>query len=256
MAPASELPRLGLHEPALGRTRARRGQQTMVRMALPLTLAVLAITGCGGDRRDVSSAGVQGSLVVQLTRPVWLRATPGGRRLAYLRTKTEFGSTRVVHVVTHRGPWAGVLDAALHNGQIGWLDTRHFARLFRVHYTLEANLARRMLTVRRSGRIVTRTRIAIGSRSAPTPVGRFAVTDKLVPGNPYGPYGCCVLALTGHQTRGLEGWGGGDRLAIHATAATETIGQAVSHGCLRTTNAVMRRLVRRIPLGTPVVIHR
>ena len=49
------------------------------------------------------------------------------------------------------------------------------------------------------------------------PTGRFAVTDKLHPDDPGSPYGCCALALSGHQTKLIDGWPGGDRLAIHAT---------------------------------------
>jgi lipoprotein-anchoring transpeptidase ErfK/SrfK len=84
---------------------------------------------------------------------------------------------------------------------------------------------------------------------------RFAVTDRLTTGNPSGPYGCCVLALTGHQPNLPQGWGGGDLLAIHATPAEQTIGQAASLGCLRATNAVMRLLLRAVPLGTRLRIR-
>lgn len=196
-----------------------------------------------------------GPVVALVSTSTWLRVAPVGRRLARLRARTQFGSRRVLAVVARRGPWIGVLAPELRNGRVGWLDARR-ARLSRVPYTLEANLARRELVVRRLGRPVASTSIAIGRPSAPTPLGRFAVTDKLVTGRPEGPYGCCVLALTGHQQTVLQGWGGGDRLAIHATPAPETVGQAVSHGCLRTTNAVMRRLVNQIPLGTPLRVRR
>ena len=49
-------------------------------------------------------------------------------------------------------------------------------------------------------------------------MGRFAVTDKLrTEDRADSPYGCCALALTGHQTKLVPGWPGGDRLAIHGT---------------------------------------
>ena len=38
--------------------------------------------------------------------------------------------------------------------------------------------------------------MAIGTPGAPTPTGRFAVTDRLVTNDPAGPYGCCILALS------------------------------------------------------------
>jgi lipoprotein-anchoring transpeptidase ErfK/SrfK len=102
---------------------------------------------------------------------------------------------------------------------------------------------------------VRRVPVAVGRPGTPTPRGRYGVTDKLTTGEDDGPYGCCVLALTGHQPHVPQGWGGGDRLAVHATPAPQTIGQAASLGCLRTTNAVMRRLVRQVPLGTVLTIR-
>jgi lipoprotein-anchoring transpeptidase ErfK/SrfK len=111
------------------------------------------------------------------------------------------------------------------------------------------------VVVRHNGRVVARTRVAVGRPAAPTPRGRFAVTDKLTTGSDNGPYGCCVLALTGHQPAIPQGWGGGDRIAMHGTPSPETIGHAASTGCLRAYNSVMRALVRRVPLGTRVTIH-
>jgi len=197
----------------------------------------------------------RGALTVRLAGPAVLRARPGGRRvLARLRRGTRFGSPQVLLVVARRGEWVGVLASELRNGQVGWLDASRGARFARVTYELEASLSQRLLLVRRDGRVLQRVPIAIGRPSTPTPHGRFAVSDKLLPENPGGPYGCCILALTGHQPRLLQGWGGGDRLAIHATRAEQTIGQPASRGCLRAPTAVMRRLVREIPLGTPVRI--
>jgi len=82
------------------------------------------------------------------------------------------------------------------------------------------------------------------------------VTDKL-DGTSFGPYyGCCVLALSGHQPHPPAGWQGGDRLAIHGTDAPGTIGTASSAGCLRAADADLRYLMQRVPLGTPVLVLR
>jgi lipoprotein-anchoring transpeptidase ErfK/SrfK len=68
-------------------------------------------------------------------------------------------------------------------------------------------------------------------------------------------YGCCAVALSGHQPNIPQGWGGSDRLAIHGTTATGSIGSPASDGCLRTSESGMRRLMAVIPLGTTVRIH-
>ena len=51
---------------------------------------------------------------------------------------------------------------------------------------------------------------------------------------------CCALALSGHQTKLLPGWPGGDRLAIHATPNQETVGRPASLGCMRAHDADIR----------------
>jgi lipoprotein-anchoring transpeptidase ErfK/SrfK len=102
--------------------------------------------------------------------------------------------------------------------------------------------------------VLTRFPVAIGRPSNPTPPGRYAVTDKLRTEDPASPYGCCILALTGHQLNTPQDWGGGDRLAIHATDKPGSIGSAASLGCLRAPEVTMRRLVGLVPLGTIVTI--
>jgi lipoprotein-anchoring transpeptidase ErfK/SrfK len=94
-------------------------------------------------------------------------------------------------------------------------------------------------------------RVAIGAASSPTPTGRFSVTDELSDFYP-SVYGCCVLALSAHQTRLPKGWSGGDRVAIHGGGG---IGSAVSNGCLHADEADLRYLMTTVPLGTLVVIH-
>ena len=68
--------------------------------------------------------------------------------------------------------------------------------------------------------------VAIGRPGSETPTGRFAVTDKLNGASFGSYYGCCVLALNGHQPKLPAGWSGGDRLAIHGTNSPGTIGNA------------------------------
>jgi lipoprotein-anchoring transpeptidase ErfK/SrfK len=120
---------------------------------------------------------------------------------------------------------------------------------------MRVDLSRRRLSVERNGETVRRFRIAIGRKGNPTPKGRFSVTDKLRVTDPASPYGCCVLALTGHQTRLPASWPGGDRLAVHATKELSSLGNAASLGCVRVTSAQARWLIRTIPLGTPLFVR-
>jgi L,D-transpeptidase-like protein len=191
-----------------------------------------------------------------VTEAVPLRARPNGRVLARASARTEFGGPRVMSVAAQHGPWLGVVATELPNGRLAWVNRRnHGLHLRRTAYSLHADLSGRWLELRRRGHRIRRLSVAVGRPGSETPTGRFAVTDKLNGGS-FGPYyGCCVLALSGHQPRLPAGWAGGDRIAIHGTSSPGTIGTAASAGCLRAADADLQVLMRRVPLGTPVFIR-
>jgi L,D-transpeptidase-like protein len=190
-------------------------------------------------------------LTARLVKRAILRTAPGGRHIARLATHTEFGSPTVLAVVERRARWLGVLTAG-HTGT-GWIPEAA-AVLGATDYSVRVDRTARRLELRRGSKVVRRLPVAIGRPGYPTPVGRFAVTDELsMP--PGGPYGCCAIALTGRQTHLPNGWTGGDRIAIHGTPATESIGQAASLGCLRAHDRDVRALIRALPLGAPVLVR-
>jgi hypothetical protein len=183
-----------------------------------------------------------------------LYVEPGGRVRIRLPPRTEWGSPRIFGVVRHRGDWIAVQAPELGNGELAWMPARR-ARLDCVRWSLHADLSRRRLSVERNGDTVRRFEIAIGRKGNPTPKGRFSVTDKLRVTDRDSPYGCCVLALTGHQNHLPPGWPGGDRLAIHATRELSSIGKPASLGCMRITSVLARWLIKAIPAGAPVFVR-
>jgi L,D-transpeptidase catalytic domain len=188
---------------------------------------------------------------------VAVRARPNGPVLASLGSRTEFGSSRALSVVRERrGRWLGVTTPQLPNGKLGWVDARSGAlRYSHARVELEVDLSRRQLLVRQAAKILRRAPISIGRPDSPTPTGRFAVTDKL-PGPRYSAvYGCCILALSGTQPNLPAGWTGGNRLAIHGTPDEGAVGGRRSAGCLHARETDLRRLMKLVPLGTPVRIH-
>lgn len=102
-------------------------------------------------------------------------------------------------VAARRGRWLGLITSERPNGRLAWAHRRQGGlALLRTSYALRADLSARRLELRRNGRPVRRLRVAIGAPGAPTP-GRYAVTDK-PDGSRFGSYyGCCILALSGHQ---------------------------------------------------------
>jgi hypothetical protein len=234
---------------------------------------MLLLAGCGGDARvaavsppftpsgegmeevAAAAAGPRGRyLTGRLLSPTALRATPGGRALHRLGTRTEFGSRRVLSVVARRAGWLAVIASERPNGRVGWIPERR-VRLASTNWSIHVDRSARRLTLRRKGHAIRSFSVAVGRPGTETPTGRFAVTDKLHPADPGSPYGCCAVALSGHQTKLIDGWPGGDRLAIHATPNVETVGHAASLGCMRGRPADVRRLMRTVPVGTPVFIR-
>jgi L,D-transpeptidase catalytic domain len=239
-----------------------------VRRLAPLLLVVLA--GCGGSPpaqapepaapRAFTPAKERPQrpegrwLTARITRPVRMRSAPGSRRLrARLRPRTEFGSPKVVSVLRRRGGWLQVIAPERPNRRPAWIPASA-ARLGAVDVSIHVDRSRRRLTVRRGDRVIRALPVAVGRPGTETPTGRFAVTDKLRTGRPDSPYGCCALALSGHQPKLLPGWPGGDRVAIHATPQASSVGQAASLGCLRASTRDMRALMRTVPLGAPVFV--
>jgi hypothetical protein len=223
--------------------------------ATPSSSATLSSSATPARRVASGRAGRRHRLVV-VRRGVALSDRPGGPATGILPATTEFGSPRVLSVAARRGRWLGVVTSERPNGRLAWIR-RDAGSLTRraTRWSLHADISARTLTLRRDGRRVQRLSVAVGAPGSPTPTGRFAVTDKLS-GARFGPYyGCCILALSGHQPNPPPGWTGGDRLAIHGTDAPSTIGAAASAGCLRAADADLRVLMRRVPLGTPVFIH-
>jgi hypothetical protein len=185
---------------------------------------------------------------------IGLYSSPGGRLVQRVSDRTEFGSIRVYWIRQVRGAWFGVSASELPNGQIAWIrDDRTALDVSQTHFFITADVSQQELELHDGGKILDRIPVSVGSPGSPTPLGDYSVTDGLV-GRGLGPwYGCCVLALSGHQPNLPPGWIGGNRMAIHGTPGQ--IGGAVSHGCLRATDPDMISLFARVPLGAPVFIH-
>ena len=169
--------------------------------------------------------------------------------------RTDWGTPRALSVVRRDGTWLAVQVPELRNGEVGWIREDRVSRFTSVEWAVHVDLSKRELVVKRDGTPVRRLDVGVGRKGHATPTGRFAVTDKLRVKDPDSPYGCCVLALTGHQTRLPKGWPGGDRLAVHATRDLSGIGRAVSLGCVRTDPRDTRWMMKTIPLGSPVFIE-
>jgi lipoprotein-anchoring transpeptidase ErfK/SrfK len=195
-------------------------------------------------------------LKVRPGRLVPMHAHAGGKLLFRVLPKTIYGRRLILSVTHRRGSWAAVTTFLVPNGRRTWVhvDRRTFA-VRRTRWRLESDLSERTLTVLHGTEVVRTLRVAIGTRATPTPPGTYAVTDKL-DGRRFGSsYGCCILALSGHQPKVRTGPIDG-RLAIHGTDRPDLVGARASQGCLRARDRDVRWLMRTVPVGTQLTIRR
>ena len=139
------------------------------------------------------------------------------------------------------------------NGITGWVQAAEVS-VERVRTRILVDLSERRVTLFRNGRRVLSAAAAIGSPATPTPTGSFYVNQRLIPQDKTGPFGPGAVGISAFSNV-LTGWTQGGPIAIHGTNAPWSIGQAVSNGCIRLHNEVLRRVFDAALSGTPVVIR-
>ena len=175
-------------------------------------------------------------------------------RLNVNRVPTVFGILSAVYGSECRATWYRVLLPMRPNQVTGYVRA-DAVRVSTTSARVVIDLSERRLYLYRAGEEVLRSPAAIGARATPTPIGHYYVNQKLRPDNPRGPYGPAAIGISAFSPV-LIHWEQGGPVAIHGTNAPWSIGRAVSNGCIRVPNAVIRRLWHAMPPGTPVLIRR
>ena len=137
------------------------------------------------------------------------------------------------------------------NGRTGWVAAPSVS-LTPMRRELLIRRGARILELRDRGRLVLRTRVAVGAPKMETPLGTFYVTGAFVPSDPF--LGVYAFATSGYAP--LSDWPGGGVVGIHGTSMPWLLGRAVSHGCIRVANRAMLVLKRYVRPGTPVRVVR
>jgi lipoprotein-anchoring transpeptidase ErfK/SrfK len=213
--------------------------------------AVVRMLGSGREFVAIAEAPALGIHVEPGTQRPYMdlnALNPWGQRL---RLSVIRGGTDATGEV-----WLRVRLPIWPNGQAGWVDASE-VRLLPARERIVVDLSSRTLTRFHGSTRVVRFAVGVGSASTPTPPGRYFVWAKVATGRPSGPYGSFILGLSGFSDA-IEPWNewpGEPRLAIHGTDDPGDAGHAVSKGCIRVPDALLRQL-RDVPMGTPVVIRR
>lgn len=108
-------------------------------------------------------------------------------------------------------------------------------------YSIIVDLSDRQLYLLKDGNITITYPIGVGKMFTPTPTGSYYIVSKVL--NPGGAFGAMWMGLSQPH------------YGIHGTNNPKSIGQQVSHGCIRMYNSDVLQLARLIPIETPVIIR-
>jgi lipoprotein-anchoring transpeptidase ErfK/SrfK len=232
------------------------GRPELADEAAPATTAVAPTTAPAAEPEpEVVDLDAATATIARADGPLTVRAEPAmdAPVVTELPATTEFGSPTTLLVVDAAPRWVEVQLPIRPNGSTGWVR-QAAVELVAGDHRVEVDLAARVLTVFEGDAIVLETPVAVGAPDAPTPTGGFAVVDVLQSPDPAGAYGPFALGLSAHSDTFSEFAGGDGQIGIHGTDDPSSIGQPVSHGCVRVPNDVVGRLAELLPLGTPVTI--
>jgi hypothetical protein len=187
--------------------------------------------------------------------PVRAAPRPSAKTVDTLRFWTEHKGPEVYLVLASRlvqgRPWLHIRLPGRPHGRTGWVPADDLAGLNIVRAQLVVNRRTARATLFRDGRAIWRAPVGVGAPATPTPAGRFWVRELLRgDGATYGPWAFGTSAYSS-----VPDWWLGGVIGIHGTDQPELVPGHPSHGCIRVRNQDLRRLVKRLPIGTPVRIR-
>jgi hypothetical protein len=146
-------------------------------------------------------------------------------------------------------PWYHIRLQLRPNGTMGWIPARAVS-LAPVENKIVVQIGLRRILIFHRGSLVYQAKVAVGAPGRETPTGHFYVTARFVPDDSF----LGVFAVETSAYSKLTEWPGGGKVGIHGTSMPQLLGQAVSHGCVRVSNASALMLERYAALGTPIDI--
>lgn len=167
--------------------------------------------------------------------------------------RRDFRPQIVLAIGARKGPdgqrWLRLRLPMRPNGTTGWVPAAS-VEVTSVKRHVVIHRGSRLIEVYRGAQRLLRAPVAVGAPGMETPLGHFYVTARFVPTDSF----LGVFALETSAYSKLSEWPGGGVVGIHGTSRPELLGMAVSHGCIRVSNATAAALRRLAPLGTPVQV--
>jgi lipoprotein-anchoring transpeptidase ErfK/SrfK len=170
--------------------------------------------------------------------------------------RSDFRPQVILAVKTKTGsddePWYRISIPMRPNGTYGWIPAKT-VKLSPTHSEVVVNLRSRTIDIFRFNKHKWHGPVAIGAPGRETPTGHYFVAARFVP---YHDTFLGVFAVETSAYSKLTEWPGGGVVGIHGTSLPQLLGKAVSHGCVRVSNATARKLKAYAPLGTPILIKK
>lgn len=247
-------------------------------LAIFLVTFALIATGCTGSRPTLAPPKKSPTSVVATTAPPTTVVPPGSSLVAEaavasvpiysspdatakattdLTNPNPNGAPLVFLVDKPQGDWYHVYLPIRPNGSTGWVKASDVTTAINP-YRIVVSSAKYQLTLYKDGdQVVDQFKIGVGRDQYPTPGGVFYIKELLKPPNPNGAYGPYAYGLSGFSdVKELANFAGGEgTIGIHGTDDPSSIGNSISHGCIRLNNADITKLAEILPLGTPVDIE-
>lgn len=204
--------------------------------------------------RHVEQHPGESIVATAVKRSVPIYRSPSARHpFKQLSNPTSVGAPLVFLVKSRDQGWERVYLPIRPDGAMGWVRDRDVSLAWNP-YSLVARLGRRQLVLRKDGRVVARFPAGVGRSVLPTPTGRYYVVELLKQPDPNGPYGPYAFGTSAFSKVLYHFGGGPGQIGIHGTDQSGSIGNSVSHGCIRLRNQDITRLAHELPLGTPITI--
>lgn len=124
----------------------------------------------------------------------------------------------------------------------------------KVSWSIHVNVPEFHLRLYRNGEVYRQFTLAVGKPSTPTPVGLFSIKNRVknptwwptdgrppVPPGPRNPLGPWWMGIT-------------MRVGIHGGGKADTVGKAITHGCMRMLDKDVSEVAKWVAVGVPVSI--
>jgi hypothetical protein len=223
-------------------------------VALAAALPAAGLAAAQAPRPVVGAGSIDVPWLVVRAAPA-----PGARVVARLSEfrEQDFRPRPVLAIASRpsasgKPGWYRVTVPGRPNGRTGWVRAGHI-RIKPVRWQIVVRRESRRLELWRDGVLDYATKAAVGAPGMETPLGLYQVALRFTPRRQ--PFlGSFAFETTAYSR--LSEWPGGGVVGIHGTTQPWLLGQAISHGCVRISNAAADYLKRRVPVGTPIRVVR